>query len=409
MAVTGGDPDRGVLHRARQALIVQTAGAIVLGMLVVGLLALVMVARSQRATIESSLRQTAATAEDADDPPPDMWIFEVDPSGRIVATGDAPEALPDHTDLDRVRGGGAVGVRRITAGDESYLVLTTRRDTKLVQVVAALEPAERERNRLMVALLLAELVGLLLAVVLALPLARRATAPLGEALDRQRRFVADASHELRTPLTQLHMRAQMLARDLRAGTDRTRMTADVDHLVAGTRQLGEIVEDLLLSTQMERGQVGNRPAVDLGVMAAGVLTEMGPRAEAKEIELEFVPDPVRPAVVSGREAALRRVVTSLVDNAISHTPPGGKVSVELSAGPDRVVIVVRDNGEGFDPADAERIFGRFARAGAADQRRFGLGLALAREVVTGHGGTIDAAGQPGHGATFTVRLPASPD
>ena len=74
-----------------------------------------------------------------------------------------------------------------------------------------------------------------------------------------------------------------------------------------------------------------------------------------------------------------------------------------------VTVVVRDDGTGFDPADAERLFARFARAGDNDHRRFGLGLALAREVITGHGGTIEAWGSPGKGATFTIRLPQAKD
>jgi signal transduction histidine kinase len=187
------------------------------------------------------------------------------------------------------------------------------------------------------------------------------------------------------------------------------MAGDVDHLVSGTRQLGEMVEDLLLSSQMERGGAGGRTAVDLGVLAAGVPSEMGPRAADKGVTLTFEPDPENPAVVGGHEAALRRVLTALLDNGISHTRRGGRVTVALSVAPEEVTVVVRDDGEGFDPADAERIFERFARAGAADHRRFGLGLALAREVVTGHGGTIEARGRPGEGATFTVRLPPNKD
>jgi two-component system OmpR family sensor kinase len=84
------------------------------------------------------------------------------------------------------------------------------------------------------------------------------------------------------------------------------------------------------------------------------------------------------------------------------------VELGLQAGPRRVTLIVRDDGAGFDPADAERIFARFARGGQGDHRRFGLGLALAREVVTGHGGTIEAWGSPGEGASFTIRLPADP-
>ncbi|MEV4347501.1 HAMP domain-containing sensor histidine kinase [Actinoplanes sp. NPDC049596] len=234
------------------------------------------------------------------------------------------------------------------------------------------------------------------------------TAGLGEALARQRRFVADASHELRTPVTQLHTRAQLLRQDLRAGASPADTAADVEQLLAGTRQLGEVIDDLLLSTQLENG-AGAAEEVDLGVVAAGAVAGFAARTGQLGIALVFDPDDAGPSLVAGREAALRRVVTALVDNALSHTAAGGHVTVELRNRPDErsVALTVRDDGTGFDPADADRIFDRFAR-GHADQRRFGLGLALAREVVAGHGSTIEATGEPGRGAVFTVRLPAHP-
>ncbi|MBO2464749.1 ATP-binding protein [Actinomadura violacea] len=86
---------------------------------------------------------------------------------------------------------------------------------------------------------------------------------------------------------------------------------------------------------------------------------------------------------------------------------GGRVAVVLARDGDRVELAVRDDGVGFDPADAERIFQRFTRGAQGRGRRFGLGLALVREVVESHGGTIDAVGRPGAGASFTVRLPAA--
>lgn len=210
-------------------------------------------------------------------------------------------------------------------------------------------------------------------------LARRATAPLADALSR-------------------------LQMDLRAGAGD--IATDVDHLVTGTRHLGEVVEDLLLSTQLHRRDDARTP-VELGVVAADVIADQITRAQQQDVALTLVPDAAGPSVVSGHEAALRRVLTALVDNALSHTPPGGHVSVELGTDHDMVTVVVRDDGTGFDPADAEHLFDRFAHGGHDDHRRFGLGLSLAREVVTGHGGRIDASGHPGQGATFTVRLPAA--
>jgi signal transduction histidine kinase len=404
--VTAQDADASLLRRARWTLAVQTAVSIVLSVLVVGVLALIVVMRSERSALEASLRQTAATEEDVVDPPDGTWIFEQDQAGRVTGTGRSPAGFPDRGALDRVRGGGRSELRQATSQGVNYLVLTRRRGAATVQVVGSLAGQEAERNRLLGALGLATLAGLLTALVFAVLLARRVTEPLGDALSRQRQFVADASHELRTPLTQLHTRAQLLEHDLRAGATPAEMAPDVEQLVAGTRQLGEVVEDLLLSTQARR-RAHEHDQVDLGAIAAAVVAGLSARARAQKVELALLPDPDGPSVVRGREPALRRVLTALIDNALSHTPAGGHVTVELDAEDAGrwVTATVRDDGSGFDPADAERIFRRFAR-GHGDARRFGLGLALAREVVAGHGGTIEAWGSPGLGAAFTVRLPA---
>jgi signal transduction histidine kinase len=101
----------------------------------------------------------------------------------------------------------------------------------------------------------------------------------------------------------------------------------------------------------------------------------------------------------------------LLDNALAHTPAGGHIRVVVARTADggTVRCVVEDDGEGFPPADNEVIFERFARGGHGDRRRFGLGLALVREVVEAHGGSVRAAGRQGAGATFTLILPAWPE
>jgi two-component system OmpR family sensor kinase len=404
--VNGNDVDAALLRRARRILAVQTTTSIVLSVLVVGVLAVFVVVRAERSALERSLRQTAATEEDVVDPPDGSWIFEQDTAGRITGTKDPPAGLPDRAALDRVRAGGGSEMRQTTVRDVDYVVLTRRRGTETIQVVGSLATLESERNRLLAALAMATAAGLVVALLFAGLLARRATAPLGDALDRQRQFVADASHELRTPLTQLHTRAQLLERDLRAGATSAEMAPDVEQLVAGTRQLGEVVEDLLISSQVPQG-AHEHDDVDLGAIAATVVAGLSTRARDQEVELALLPGAEGASVVWGREPALRRVLTALIDNALSHTPAGGHVTVELGTEEAGrwVTAVVRDDGSGFDPADAERIFRRFAR-GHGDTRRFGLGLALAREVVAGHGGTIDARGRLGEGATFTIRMPA---
>jgi signal transduction histidine kinase len=397
--VNRADPDRLLLRRARRTLAIQHTAALAVILVIVGVVALLVVDHGQRASLANDLRQTAATEEDVVDPPEDSWIFRLDAAGKLTATEHAPAGFPDRAALDRVRAGGPAETNSREMDGVDYLIVTRQRRSTTVQVVGSLTDQEAERRRLTMALGGAELLGLLVSAGTGLLLARRATTPLGDALDRQRRFVADASHELRTPLAQLHTRAQLLRGDLGEGPART----DVERLVAGTRELGEVVEDLLLSTQ---GVAGGGAEVDLGVLAAGVLAAAGDRARDQDVSLDLVADPDEPSLARGREAALRRVLTALVDNALSHTPPGGHVTVELGRrhAARQVTVVVRDDGSGFDPRDARRIFDRFAR-GHDDHRRFGIGLALAREVISGHGGTIEAHGAPGHGAVFMIRLP----
>jgi two-component system OmpR family sensor kinase len=174
-----------------------------------------------------------------------------------------------------------------------------------------------------------------------------------------------------------------------------------------TRRLGEIVDELLLSARLADDPAGplHEPVDMTGLVEATVATEAD-RAAEQDVKLVFE-GPDAPLLVTGIESALRRVVAELLSNSLAHTPAGGRITVGLGLDGE-VVLSVADTGDGFDPADAARLFDRFHRGAGAGERRFGIGLALLREVVTGHGGTITAEGRPGAGATFTVRLPAAP-
>jgi two-component system OmpR family sensor kinase len=232
-------------------------------------------------------------------------------------------------------------------------------------------------------------------------------APLAEALCRQHRFVADASHELRTPIAQVHTRAQLLARRARKGAPAADMR-DLGRLVGTTRRLGEIVDELLLSARLGAGPADLTAAatVDLiGLTEAAVAAE-AQRAAERRITITL-DTPGRTALpLPGIESALRRVIAELLANALSHTPDGGLITVTVHrTGRSLAELTVADTGDGFDPVDGQRIFDRFHRGPGAGDRRFGLGLALLREVVTNHHGTIEADSHPGRGATFTVRLP----
>ncbi|MEW9554251.1 sensor histidine kinase [Nonomuraea sp. NPDC050783] len=394
----GHGPERRLLVRARRRLTVQVAAAVSAVLAAVGVLVLCFMTHGQD---EAARRDLAAAARHSPVayPPPCVWLFERAAGWELASPG-APAGLPVRAELDRVAAGGEPRVTRAEAAGREYLVRTERRGGQVVQAVMDLYYPAAERARLLRTLALAEGAGLLAALLIGQVVSRRAIAPLGEALARQRRFAADLSHELRTPLTRLNTRAQLLARKIRGGGDPILLLDEVDQLVTGSGQLGEVVEDLLRSARFQQLDRPFAP-VDLAALAAEQVVAEGARAQAAGVVIELRRDDGdRHHVVRGVRSALRRVIAALLDNALGHTAPGGHIWVTLAARGGAVELTVRDDGAGLDPADAERLFTPFVGGG------FGLGLALVREVVAGHGGTVTADGRPGGGAAFTLRLPA---
>ncbi len=266
---------------------------------------------------------------------------------------------------------------------------------------------DRDDDVLRTTLLVAGGIGVVIAGVVGLLIARRAVAPLGEALGRQRRFVADAGHELRTPLTVVHTRAQLIAR--RMPPDDPARPA-MQQLIEDSRVLGEIVDELLASAQLTADPARGEP-VELRELLAQVAGSLTVLADARAVRLTVA----APADVwvTGSRTALRRALTALVDNALGHTPAGGVVELAVVAGAgDRVLVSVTDSGEGLGGADPDELTRRFARGSRSPDgpggRRFGLGLALVREVAQAHGGTLRLGPGPAGGVRAEIDLPAPP-
>jgi signal transduction histidine kinase len=396
--------DLSVVKRAGRIAAIQASLALAVVLLVVGAVVFAVDVRVQTRQINTQLESVAATADDVNDPPPGMELVFRDRSGRVSTSdggGPGVELLS-----------GPTGFTELEAGGDDFRALVSDRPAGRVVAMLDMAPYHRGRDRLLLALGFAELAGILASIAVVALFTRRSVRPLAQALALQRRFVADASHELRAPLTLLHTRAQMLARRMEAG-DPQALRRDADELVADARVLGEVVEDLLASATMTAGGASPRYRVDVASIARAVCDSMAPYAAELGVTVFLETDEEDPArfAVMGSTTALRRALTSLIDNALAHVGDGGRVDVRVGRNDGHVIVTVADDGVGIDPHTMATLFDRFSHGGEHSGRRqrepHGIGLALVKEIVVAHGGDIAVTSAPERGATFTVTLPTT--
>jgi PAS domain S-box-containing protein len=220
-------------------------------------------------------------------------------------------------------------------------------------------------------------------------------------------FLATLSHELRTPLNAILGWAQLL---------RTRGTADggefhrgLEVIERNARAQVRLIDDLLDLSRIMSGRVRlDVQQVALADVVRGVLDSIEPAAQAKGLRLENVLDP-KSVVVSGDPARLQQVFWNLLSNAVKFTPKGGRIQVLLQRVNSHIEFSVSDTGIGI-PADfLPHVFDRFSQRDSSTHREYGglgLGLAISKQLVDLHGGTIHAKSMgEGQGATFVVHLP----
>ncbi|MGI5239865.1 sensor histidine kinase [Dactylosporangium sp. CA-139066] len=398
------DPESRLLRRATVAIAVQVAAAVAATVALVSVLAFSLTIHSEHRDEERTVRAVTLAAGADLTGTDGVVLLRRTPEGEVAASPGTPAAVL-RVDVARLRPGRG----NTSAGNREFEVFVVDRADG-TRTVGLLDVTAREESgeRLIGSLLLAGLVGIAAAASIGAVLGRRAVRPLARALSLQRRFVADASHELRTPLAVLHTRAELLQRRLARGADAERMRAEADELVADTRALREVVEDLLLSAELSHRPAGGEP-VDAAELARELVASVAPHAQTQDVTL-CTDAGEEPVMVTGVRSSLRRALAALVDNAIAHVAAGGTVTVAVSGTQRQVLLAVVDDGVGLDPAQAERLLARFARGEQpADRpgRRFGLGLALVREVLEAHGGQLRIEGSPGQGARFTMILPAA--
>ena len=397
--------DFSVVKRAGRIAAIQASAALAVLLLVVGVVLAVVDVRTQTREITDRLTAVAETADDAGDPPPGMELVLRDTDGQVSTSRGGEAGVPLLT--------GPAGFTEFDTGGRTYRALVVDRPVGRVVVLIDMAPIQADQGRLWAALGFAALVGLLGAAAVVAFVARQSVRPLAQALALQRRFVADASHELRAPLTVLHTRAQLLAQRLGSG-DVTAAAKDADALVADTRVLADIVDELLASASMTKVDA-RTTRVDLSAVARSVCDRMTSYAESIGVTINCDRrDDQSPGSldVLGSGIALERAITALVDNALSHEKSGGTVDLGVRRDGQQVIVAVVDTGVGIDKTALSTLFDRFSRGETHTTREgrpsYGIGLSLVREIVQAHGGDIRVTSSPGRGATFTMTFPAAP-
>jgi signal transduction histidine kinase len=248
-----------------------------------------------------------------------------------------------------------------------------------------------------------------LAPIAAIPVPQE-IAPLIDALNRllqrlqaafltQRAFVADAAHELRSPLTAVRLQLQLLDR---APDEPARLEARTA-LGAAVERAIHLVEQLLTLARNEPRASGDElTAVVLDAAAAEGIADSHAVAVARGIDLSLAA--ASGVLIRGDLEALRVLVRNLVDNAVRHTPQGGRVQVRVRQAGDAVLLEVIDTGPGIPAADRERAFDRFYRRASAPEGGSGLGLAIVRAIAERHGAEVDLSDAAGGGLHVTVRF-----
>jgi len=314
---------------------------------------------------------------------------------------DVREEVADLRDETATRRDGAVGVREEAAG------LREERSTLREEAVRAREEAAQARSALEE--LMAQIREANERLVVATVHAQTMTEDAEQANHLKDEFLATVSHELRTPLNAVLGWARML-RSKQLPPDRAKHAIVV--IERNASALAHLIDDLLDVSRIVAGTLHLAPQpVDLVAVAQTALDAVRPLAATKNVQLAFSPDLEALEPVSGDADRLQQVIWNLLANAIKFTPEGGRVGVFIERSNDYMEVRVVDTGQGISPDFLPHVFERFRQADDATTRRhtgLGLGLAIVRQLVELHRGTVHSASQGvGRGATFTVRLPIS--
>jgi signal transduction histidine kinase len=237
----------------------------------------------------------------------------------------------------------------------------------------------------------------------------RTNAELEQANQLKDQFFSMASHELKTPITSIRGQAQLalrrLAKERTAASEMETVRTALESINEQTRRLNALVEDLLDLSSIRAGKIPLRMGkCDLAQLCRAVVEEQR-LLSSRAIDLAL---PSEPVIIEADGERLSQVITNLVNNALKYSPEARMVLVRLSKEDGKALIEVQDEGSGIAKEELQNIFEPFYRAAHArksSQNGMGLGLAICKDIVERHGGSIWCESSPGKGSIFFVKLP----
>lgn len=262
---------------------------------------------------------------------------------------------------------------------------------------------EESSNRLKLNLLYLNGVILVFAGAGSYYFARRTLEPIEEMAEMQSRFTADASHELRTPLTAMKTEIEVSLRDKKMTLEESKAL-----LASNLEEVEKLrcLSEALLKLARFEGTPTKDSKAEVSAAAKEAMDKVGKIAAQKNIEIS---GETKPVWVSVEKHHLAELFTIILDNAVKYSSENKKVVVAMAESGKNVVITVTDEGVGIKASDLPHIFDRFYRADHSRSKNFvsgyGLGLSIAKQIVDGAKGHVEAESEPGKGTTFKITLP----
>jgi signal transduction histidine kinase len=219
----------------------------------------------------------------------------------------------------------------------------------------------------------------------------------------RREFLSNIAHELRTPLQVATGYLQMLENGIMKGDQ---LNMGIETVSRSVQQIAGLVNDILFLQEMDL-VLDEFRAVDMSDVARAVIDKYNEKAVERGVNLRLIPNPSLPHA-SGDLKSLERALMALVDNAVKFSPKGGDVIIRLTSNSDSIHVAVEDHGIGIAKDSQPKIFDRFYHLEKHEDNLFsgiGLGLAITRQVIMQHQGSLELDSEPGKGTTFTMILP----